>query len=334
MSSRLIPPRDLPVTLWQPDHDNGPYPTGGHRPQGLLRLPPSVAARYIDLLRSRNLLAGARDTSQREDNGPIGGESLADTHEHFAKRFSGSCGRLQLYWLDPRNAFPNVSDSIVHLCSGGEVRLLDAPCGAGAGSVTLLSLIAELRDQEVLPAHPLKVSVLGADISEHARDIAEAWHDELTEWWLSNGIEVEWKGTEWDATDHADTGVLIERWRKPVTAQTKMALAVSSFSGFLGTLTGASPQRRWFDECAGSIQQLMAATARFGANTYWLEPPGNRHAGRVFPRLNNEVLAKSKLLRGMQPTQHSSEATLSDPVVSGGSFTVRSCGIHLVPSAA
>jgi SAM-dependent methyltransferase len=323
-SPPFLRPDDLPSSLWASTHDNGPA-----KPKGILTLPGGVGAAYRKLLKKHGLMALASDTSARDGDGPVGGQTREETHAHFAKSYSGSCGRVQLFALDPHRTFGTTLDSFVALFSSGSVRLLDLPCGAGAASAVLLSIVAELRESKALPRHPLSVQIVGGDISPHAIQLAEAIHEELREWWEIHGIEADWNFKEWDVLDCGDTTDLLDQWQDGASKDDRFALVTASFSGFLGEPVTPGNQRHWFDEGIGSLQTIFAKASRLGASAYWVEPSTNRAKNVVFEKFKNAVLAKNKRLCHLKPPVLSSAAQLRNPVVNGGDFAVRACGIHL-----
>ena len=127
MEERLLRPELLPQTLWDRD-------------ASALYLPPCLAAAYKTLIARHSLkaLAGQRDAN----NPPVGGLSQGDTDKHFAQAFDGSAARTQLAILNPHGLTTSASNSFLACLAGNTVRLVDAPCGAGAASFAFLSTVA------------------------------------------------------------------------------------------------------------------------------------------------------------------------------------------------
>ena len=139
MNSQVFGVGDIPFSLWDSAHERGK----GALPKGKLRLPARLEQAYQQVLEELDLVAMASDTRSR-DSGPIGEQGEAGAHEHFAKRFSGSCGRIQMFTLDPHNTFKTPRLALATIFSGGKVRLLDIPLGAGAAAIEILCLVGQL----------------------------------------------------------------------------------------------------------------------------------------------------------------------------------------------
>ena len=78
---------------------------------------------------------------------------------------------MELALIDPKQAATLSSNALIGSMAGNSLCLTDAPCGAGAAAFSLLSTIAELRAQGVLPRLPLKVLLVGAELSGPARTL-------------------------------------------------------------------------------------------------------------------------------------------------------------------
>lgn len=128
-----------------------------------LSLPPLLATTYGAMLDAEGLRAEA-ECKLPNDDGPQGGLTRPETLAHFARSFPGSAARTQLVFLDPSDRFRTTRDLLVQAFAGGELDLLDVPCGCGASSALLLCLVAELRTTKVLPSLPLRVSITGWDL--------------------------------------------------------------------------------------------------------------------------------------------------------------------------
>ena len=163
MTERLLDPKDIPQSLWDGDK--------------LLLLPQPLKDAYHKTLKTRGLLEDALEAPSSE--GDIGGKSKDKTAWHFARRFSGSCARVELAILDPKDELGDASDYFLRVFSGGRVSLLDIPCGSGAASATLLMVVAELRRLNIIPREPLEVFLTGGDKSDTARENACLIFNEL-----------------------------------------------------------------------------------------------------------------------------------------------------------
>ncbi len=198
--------------------------------------------------------------------GIFGGSSEDETNLHFAQRFDGSCARVELAVLDPKEQLKDVSDQFIRAFSGGQIRLLDIPCGCGAASAGILTTIAELRRLNILPRQPLEVFLTGGDVSDSARMYVELILNELGPSLRRQGMFVKSSLYEWDISDAASTTVLLDRWLTDGADCDKSFLLIANFSGFLGSETNLQK----VEERLGEIfrwAQVRNSTA------VWLEPP-------------------------------------------------------------
>ena len=214
---RILLPRDIPQSLWD-----------GHN---LLRLPVPLASAYIENLVERGLLEEAFRVSGRELGG---GESEEETIQHFAHRFDGSCARVELAVLDPKQNLGNVSNHFIQAFSGGRIRLLDIPCGCGAASAALLTTVAELRRQDVIPRMPLEVYLTGGDISETALNYAKSLLDDLSKPLEAQSIFLDVSFSKWDIVDPAGTTSLVNNWMSFASDCKRSFLLIANFTKFLG----------------------------------------------------------------------------------------------------
>jgi hypothetical protein len=254
---RLIEPKYLPSSLWDAENE-------------ILHISPSLALAYETMIDRH----GLRDLGKNRDpkDAPIGGESRERSDQHFAQQFDGSVARVQLALTDPQGAVPAMSNGIVKNLSGNRVTLTDAPCGAGAAAFALLCAIAELRANNVLPREPLDVLLLGAELSEHARAYAEEILVELLPVFEDQGIFVDAKFGEWDATCPVSTAKLVKRMNIASTSNPKILLVVANFSGFLTT------SNKW-KHAKNQVRDLFlhgSGGANFAA---WIEPLINKVTG-------------------------------------------------------
>jgi len=165
----------LPESVWDASTDT-------------LFLPPFLAEAYRTLIARHGLekLSESRDPK----NSPTGGHSQEETDRHFAQAFDGSAARAQLAVLDPKQEVSRAANTFIEILSGNRICITDAPCGAGATTFSFLAAVAELREREILPRHPLDVRLIGAEISVPARAYAEELLDELRPFLESQAIFV------------------------------------------------------------------------------------------------------------------------------------------------
>ena len=247
---RLLAHERLPPTLW--DRDNQ-----------ILRLPTALASAYERLIDRKSLRELA--LSRTVQDSPVGGLDKPATDQHFAQQFDNSAARAQIAVISPTREVDRVSNAIIGALSGNHVCITDAPCGAGAAAFSLLSAIAELRSHEILPRLPLHIRLIGAEISDFARQYAEEMLGEMNPFFESQAIFVEAELLSWDVTDSLSNTDLVQ---KMIFAKANVGanlLVVANFSGFLATSgkqKAASPQ----------LEELFRHASGDGSVAIWIEP--------------------------------------------------------------
>lgn len=270
MADRILRPGDIPKTLWNGDN--------------LVSLPLVLRDVYLETLKSRGKLDEACKDSP---SGSVGGETQEETDRHFVHSFDGSCARVELAVLDPKDELEHASDSFIQAFSGGRVRLLDIPCGCGAASAALLTTVSELRKQNVLPREPLDVFITGGDKSDSARNYADLILGELKEPLRNQGIFVRVSLHHWDVMDAASTTTLLDHWLSSQDCD-KFFLLIANFSGFLG-------EDRKIKRAQERLGEVIRWTGARKSAIAWIEPQtkkarrmsANKILGRVFDLLRN-----------------------------------------------
>jgi hypothetical protein len=249
---RLVREEDLPNTLW----DAG---------QSCLKLSPDLIRAWRHLLDTGGQYATAIKPSPEKI---IGGIDKEATDQHLAWRFNGSAARVQLAMIDPNNNLPEVADAFTRVFSGGTILLTDVPCGSGAAALSILSTVAELRRQERIPRHPLKVKLVGGELSEFARDYAGQGTQHVVAALNEQAIWLEPEFISWDALCKFSTADLINRLTILGEGCSARVLVLANFSGFLnndGKWNKAKPQ---FDN-------LFIHSRDFQSVAIWIEPQTN-----------------------------------------------------------
>ena len=321
MADRILETSEIPQCLWDPSVD-----LGSNKPKGVLSLPERLSEAYCETLEELGLMQQAQDLENRDD-GCVGGAGEDESRDHFAWNYSGSCGRVQLFCLDPRQTFKTTREAMVSLFSGGYVTILDIPSGAGSGTATLFSIIAQLRAEGVLPKIDLEVKVVGGDISATSRNIADRLFAKMHQRWIEHGILVDHRFVHWDES----TGDLLEAWSETFDGRPGLLLG-NNFSGFLGSAVETGKPRRWIEEAEGPLRQIFTAVARRAFSILWVEPSGKQASERMFPKLDTMLARYSRIVRVFENYPNSS-AELRDPVVTDGHFAVRATGTHFEPPA-
>lgn len=249
--ARLLDPKHIPEFLWD-------------RAGEVLHIPEQIADAYLGVVDAR----GIRGLLADLEDGPVGGASKEETESHFVNRLDGSLARVQLALLDPRHELENTSDTLILPLSGGTTCVADAPCGAGAGVLSLLSVVADLRRSDILPRVPLDVKLVAADISPHARELAGEMLKGVRPFLEEQAINVSVEWIEWDATNVASNTHFVRRTIVASDSCARKLLLIANFSGFLSL-----PGKR--QEAHPQLGELFRYFATDDAAALWLEPDHN-----------------------------------------------------------
>lgn len=290
----------------------------------MLRLPRTVREAYTTELQRRGLLEKARHPPAQD--GPTGGITLEQTNAHFAERFSGSCGRLELATIDPKDELGDTSNILIKAFSGGKIAILDAPCGAGAATAALLGTIAHLRSENRLPTLPLDVVILGGDISAPARQIAEEVLETMRPGLEREGVFPTAKWVIWDALDANGTSELLDHWITNTMDSQLHLLVLANFSAFLH-------KEKQFDRANPQLQEMIRWTSlRPSSIVLWVEPPTSSAADffknvahKVISTLRRLVLWRSSAKA--QQAHASTSCKMEHAFEPGGQFRT---GVHLI----
>ncbi len=305
---RLIPVDLLPITLWDAGNKH-------------LNLPPELSKIYNMLVDRYGLreLANARDSKKH----PVGGLTQEKTNEHFAQAFDGSVARTQLAFLDPNNNMLETSNAFMIYLAGGNVSLTDAPCGAGAGAFALLANIAELRSQNVLPRQPLDIVLIGAELSEPARQYAQVIFNEIRPRLEVQAIFVKAFFMEWDVTDKMKNTNLIKEITIKSDGYKKHLLIIANFNGFLEKENKRGDAEKQIEELFRYVSSAKNSLA------IWIEPDMNRATENLFPWLVKKAkefwnkFVNIKLVDNLDRTPLRSSSKFWLPLSPGSSVDVR-----------
>lgn len=259
--SRLIKQEDIPISLWKKDEKT-------------LVLPHSLIKNWKFILNQRNLLSSAID---EKGDGETGGIDEEATHKHYSFRYNGSCARFQLTFLDPKDELKGVSNAFVKSLAGNDVFIADIPSGTGAASLSLLSNIAQLREENILPKLPLKVKILAGEISETAIQIFQHSFNEIDPYFKQNSIEVELKLEKWNVQEAYSTSQLIKEITLFSYNSTNKILLLTNFTGFL------EQDKKW-KEVKDKFEEIFRHFSGKSTIAIWLEPQLNSVIKQFWPR--------------------------------------------------
>lgn len=281
--ARFLPIDQLPPELWDGKAD-------------VLTLPEVFAGALISEVDSRGLRSVAE--SHDGSDGPVGGITKAATEAHFARRYATSSGRMQLATLDPKNELADASDHLMIALAGGTVSMLDVPCGAGAGSLALLSTIASLRKHSRLPRNPLHVHLVGGDISPTALEIAQSMLARLKPSLEEQSIFVDAHFQVWDVHNDASNVKIISKWQSHKDSRVYILIA-ANFSGFLGNKKNLS-------QAETQLKHLLLWAQDNRSLVLWLEPQ-TKVASKTLGDIAKSMVAWLETLLPWRPKTASEE---------------------------
>ncbi|PKH29093.1 hypothetical protein [Shewanella sp. ALD9] len=239
-------------------------------------LPQKLSALYLKELTTIEMLDHAKNYMRQEnEEGPVGGQGIKETHIHFAERFSNSCIRLQYVLIDPNEKFGNVPENFFSTFSTGKIALLDAPCGTGAGALSLLYTLKELRVHKKLPQLPLEIEILACDFSESARSMYSKLLDEAIPELATVDINVVYTIRAWDAFSMPSTTLLMRDFVKLDCEE--FFVLVSAFSGI---------DKKNYQKLDNSLTHIQMSLSPEQYTVVHVEP-STRNARSLFSRLKN-----------------------------------------------
>ena len=185
---------------------------------------------YRDELISLNMLEYA-ESFKGNSEGAIGGKDEEETNKHFSERFLTSSARMQFFVLDPKEYFLQISRDLHATFNGGNISILDIPCGTGAGVLSLLFNIKELRDTSKLPRLPLNINILAGDYSPSALNIYTRILERAKGELEKELIYIKYNTQVWNASDIKSTTTLMKMWLKDESDYEEFYILMSAFSG-------------------------------------------------------------------------------------------------------
>ena len=188
-----------------------------------------------------------------------------DTDNHLAWRFTGSSARVMLSMIDPHEELAEISNAFVRTFSGNRVFLADLPCGSGAASMSILSVLCELRKQSRLPRMPLEVVIVGGEISKYAQSYAKEALENLIAELEAQAITITFDVMDWDVCNRFSNTHLIKQLTLKSQDCTTKLLVLANFSGFLQRDGKWKEAEKQFDELFRHIREENSIAL-------WIEP--------------------------------------------------------------
>ena len=200
-------------------------------------------------------------------HGAIGGMSQTEANNHFINRFLNSSARAQYVIADPDDSQPDIRDMVLDQMADGRIFILDLASGHGAGTLAMLSLLAELRIKECIPKLPLNVHVYGIDYSADALTLYQVMHDELLPWLKTVGIEVSLGAWPCDLTIAGELNEILDDFFESARkTETRRFLCVLSAVSGLG--------QEGIEKIVSSLQLTATrlSSCKNSSSWLWIEP--------------------------------------------------------------
>jgi hypothetical protein len=250
----------------------------------MYQFPPALLLAYRDELTKRSLLEYARQGSSEKDI--HGGEGVNETETHFAYRFLNSASRPQHLLLGEQ--FADIQKLIHSTFMSGHVAILDLACGAGAGTISLLSVLAAMRRANALPSLPLNVDVVGVDFSQAGLDIFDSMTTRLGREFDAAAISVSTTTSHWDARRSELTSAVCDRL---------LAIDANEFVVIVNNFSGHGTQiEKELDVAWQHISDRLASSPKVTTAT-WVRIESNINSAKRFLGNIKKFFAKQQLQR-------------------------------------
>jgi hypothetical protein len=163
------------------------------------------------------------------------------------------------------------------------VAIADLPCGAGAAALAILTTLAELRSQALIPREPLEIVLIGGDFSTRARCHAMNAFARVKPTLERQAIFVEESFHPWNVLEPlSNTDLVQELTVRGQTCGSRM-LVMANFSDFL------QRENKW-SEAEPQLEELFRHSRAARSSVIWIEPGWNfsipEHGG-LFKRIGN-----------------------------------------------
>lgn len=199
--------------------------------------------------------------------GTIGGSTDEDACDHVVNRFLNSAARMQYVCSDPKDEQADVRDAVLDQLAQGRIHIIDLAAGNGAGTISMLSLICELRRTGLIPLLPLNVSVSAVDFSPAALNHFAAILDKVLPWLASAGIHVELTLCSCDLTVLGDFSEVLDGFFADARARgvRRFLCVISAISG--ARKEGVEPMIDSFKHAAAGLSH-----SKRSSSWLWVEP--------------------------------------------------------------
>ena len=204
------------------------------------------------------------------------------------------------------------SELLSAFLTGGDLCLVDVPCGAGAGALSLLSTVAHLRQIGQLPRQPLNIRLLWGEISAPAISYAVEMLGRVSPMLAEQAIFVSYKAVAWDVLSSPSNVSLAEKVVQSKLNFPQVLLLICNFSSFL------ERKGKWKEANPGLTMLLQFCSGDLNAGV-WIEPNQASVVKALFHKLG--MLANKLLpfvrLGAVSPEGVFCDAHFSPPLKNG-----------------
>ena len=233
--------------------------------EGILHLPTPLSTAHHEYLVENGWLEKYNPAAS---GGVIGGITDDESCEHVVNRFLNSAARMQYVCSDPKDEQTDVRNAVLDQLAEGRIHIIDIAAGNGAGTISMLSLIAELRRVGSIPRLPLNVSISAVDFSPAALNHFAALLHKLSPWLAGSGINVELNLCHCDLTVLGDFSETLDGFFLDARAR-----QVSRFLCVISAISGA--RKDGIEPMIDSLKHAAAGLSHSERSSSWLwvEPP-------------------------------------------------------------
>ncbi len=247
--------KDIPNSVWN---------------SGVLYIPEVLSRAHKEFLLDNDWMTAYQPSL----GGGVGGESAADAQNHVINRFLNSAARMQFVCSDPNDKQPEVRDMVLDQLGDGHIYLLDLAAGNGAGTLSMLSLLCELRMQKAIPKLPLNVVIVGVDYSPEALNYYAELLEKIRPWLENHGISVFLSLSICDLTVSGEFSEELESFFDDAKKHN-----VKRFMCVISALSGTG--KDGWEQMHDSIKIAAAGLShrKRSSSWLWVEP----HVGKAWP---------------------------------------------------
>lgn len=199
-----------------------------------------------------------------KQGGSVGGDSAAESANHLLTRYLNSASRTQTILCVEESACEDIQMELFFQLSSGHIHIIDIAAGHGAGTVSLINTICEMRQSGILKTEALNVTIHAIDYSNISLGYYEAIIKNLIPQYLSNGIVVNLQCQEVDLTSDEDVRNSIAAIKDKVGQDPRYLLICSAISGV--------SQSVFREQFSNSYEHISNSFRAENSSFLWVDP--------------------------------------------------------------